>query len=103
MHSTEKIFSAHLHCFCASKNGGTGEVGGVTRRVLWTLQLLDLAVKAMVGTGWDNSCPGCMNRLRKCYSHLVVGSFLVGKGPWALSECFPTEVADYCMLINELP
>ena len=49
VHCTEKIFSAHLHSFCSSKNGRTGEVGGVTHRVLWTLQLLDLAVK---GHGW---------------------------------------------------
>ena len=27
--------------------------------------------RAMVGTGWAKSCPGCMNRLRKHYSHLV--------------------------------
>ena len=26
---------------------------------------------AMVGTGWANSCPGCMDRLRKCYSHRI--------------------------------
>ena len=26
---------------------------------------------AMVGTGWVNSCPGCMDRLRKHYSQLV--------------------------------
>ena len=31
------------------------------------------------------------------------GSFLIGKGAWALSKCFPTEVAEYCMLINKLP
>ena len=34
---------------------------------------------AMVGTGWANSCPGCMDRLRKCYFPLVGGSFLAGK------------------------
>ena len=27
---------------------------------------------AMVGTRWANSCPGCMDRLRKRYSHLVI-------------------------------
>ena len=86
MHCTEKIFFAHLHSFCASKNGGMGEVGGVTHRVLWTSQLLDLAVKGHGWHRWDNSCPGYMNRLRKCYSHLVGGSFLVGKGVWTLSE-----------------
>ena len=56
---------------------------------------------AMVGTGWANSCPGCMDRLRKRYSHLVAGSFLAGKAAWALSGCMTTESADYCMLVNE--
>ena len=27
---------------------------------------------AIVGTRWANSCPGCMDRLKKRYSHLVV-------------------------------
>ena len=54
---------------------GQGEVGGVTRRVTCTWWLLGLAVNkaprrvtctwwllglAVVGTGWANSCPGCM-------------------------------------------
>ena len=34
---------------------------------------------AMVGTRWANSCSGCMDRFRKCYSHLVGGSFPAGK------------------------
>ena len=42
-----------------------------------------------------------MDRLRKCYFHLVVGSFLAGKAAWALSGCMTTESADYCMLVNE--
>ena len=42
---------------------------------------------AMVGTGWANSCPGCMDRLRKRYSHLVGSSFLAGKVAWTLSGC----------------
>ena len=33
----------------------------------------------VVGTRWLNSCPGCMDRLRKCYSHFLGGSFLAGK------------------------
>ena len=56
---------------------------------------------AMVGTRWANSCPGCMDRLRKHHSHLVGGSFLAGKAAWALSMCLMTESADYCMLVNE--
>ena len=56
---------------------------------------------AMVWTGWDNSCPGCMDRLRKRYSHLVGGSFLAGKVAWTLSGCMTTKSAKYCMLVNE--
>ena len=55
----------------------------------------------VVGTGWANSWPGCMSRLRKCYSHLSGGSFLAGKASWALSGCLPIESADHCMLVNE--
>ena len=72
---------------------GQGEVGVVTHRVLCAWQLLGLAVKAMVGTGWANSRPGCMSRLRKRYSHLSVGSFsgregcLGSKGVFANREC----------------
>ena len=55
----------------------------------------------MVGTTWANSCPGCMDRLTKCYSHLVGGSFLGGKAARALSGSFTTKSADYCMLVNE--
>ena len=56
---------------------------------------------AMVGTGWANSCPGCMDRLRKRYSHLVGSSFLAGKVAWTLSGCMTTKSTDYCMLVNE--
>lgn len=27
--------------------------------------------EAMIGSEWVNSHPGCMNRQRKCYSHLL--------------------------------
>ena len=33
---------------------------------------------AMVGTVWANSHPGCMDRLRKHYSH-TVGGFISGR------------------------
>ena len=56
---------------------------------------------AMVGTGWTNSCPGCMDRLRKRYTYLVVGSFLAAKAARALSRCLTTKSAEYCMLVNE--
>ena len=55
----------------------------------------------MVGTRWANSCPGCMDRLRKRYSHLVGGLFLAGMAAWTLSGCMTAESADYCMLVNE--
>ena len=57
--------------------------------------------KTMVGTGWANSRPGCMSRLRKHCSHLSGGSFLAGKASWALSGCLTIESADYCMLVNQ--
>ena len=62
--------------------------------LLCTWQLLGLA-------RWANSCPGCINRLRKHYSEILGGSFPTGKASWALSRCLPTESGDYCMLINE--
>ena len=51
--------------------------------------------------GWANSCPRCLDRLRRPYSHLVGGSFLAGNAAWTLSGCMTTESADYCILINE--
>ena len=56
---------------------------------------------AIVGTEWANSCPGCMDRLRKRRSHLAWGSFLAGKAAWTPRVCMTTESADYCMLVNE--
>ena len=48
--------------------------------------------RAMVGTDWANSCPGCTNRPRKKhYSHLF---FPAGKVAWALSGYLPIENAD---------
>ena len=34
--------------------------------------------RVMVGTGWATSCPECMDRLRKHYSHLV-GDWFLGR------------------------
>ena len=56
--------------------------------------------RAMVGTEWSNSSPGCMNRCRKRYSHFFGVSFLAGKSAWALSRYMPTEIADYCMIMR---
>ena len=40
---------------------------------------------ALVGTGLAYSCLGCTNRLTKCYSHFVGGSFLTVKAIWVLN------------------
>ena len=57
-HCAEKIVSAHQRAGSAyAEMVGQGEVGGVTRRVLCTWQLLGLVVRAMVGT--DSLMPSC--------------------------------------------
>ena len=88
--------------FCVSRNGGTG--GGGWGHPQGDMHMVTARLgyqSTMVGTGWDNSCPGCMDRLRKHYSHLVGVLFLARKAAWALSGCSTTKSADYCMLINE--
>ena len=40
---------------------------------------------AMVGSWLAISCPGCVDRFRKRYSHLVGDLFLAGKSAWDLS------------------
>ena len=93
-HCAEKIVSArYAHGSASAERVGQGEMHMVAARLG--------SQNTMVGTGWANSCPGCMDRLRKRYSHLVGGSFLAGKASWALSGCMTTESADYCMLVNE--
>ena len=87
-----------------SRKGGTG--GGRWGHPQGDMHMVHVAIRlgcqsVMVGTRWANSCPGCMYRLGKHYSHLVGGSFLAGKVAWTLSGCMTTESADYCMLINE--
>ena len=56
------------------------EVSGVTYKVLCTWQLLVF----VVDTGWVNSQPGCMNRLRDATLTLW-GSFLAGKAVCVLN------------------
>ena len=103
VHCTEKIVSVrYVGWFCVSRKGGTG--GGGWGHLQGDMHMVAARLgrqSAMVGTGWANSCPGCMDRLRKRYSHLVEGSFLAGKVAWTLSRCMTTESADYCMLVNE--
>ena len=57
--------------------------------------------RAMVGSEWANSCPGCTNGPRKHYSYLLECSFLAGKVAWALSGYLPTENDDCGMFIND--
>ena len=68
-----------------------GETGGHPQGDMHMVAARLGCQSAMVGTWWANSCPGCMDRLRKCYSHLVGGSFLAGKVAWTLSGCMTTE------------
>ena len=75
-----------VHRFCVSKKDGIG----------WGHPQGDMHIVAKCH-GWDQEgqfLPGCMDRLRKHYSHLLGCSFLAGKAAWVLS-------ADHCMLINE--
>ena len=84
-----------------SRKGGTGGGGwGHPQGAVHMAAARFGGKKAMVGTGWANSCPGYMNKLRKHYSHISGGSFLAGTAFWALSGCLPTESADYCMLVS---
>ena len=88
--------------FYVSSKGGTG--GGGWGHPQGDMHMVSARLdcqSAMVGTRWANSCPGCMDRLRKCYSHLVGGSFQAWKAAWTLSGCLTTKSADYRMLVNE--
>ena len=89
VHCAEKIVSArYARRFCVSRKGGTG--GGGWGHPQGDMHMVAARLgcqSAMVGTGWANSCLGCMDRLRKRYSHLVGGSFLAGKVAWTLSGC----------------
>jgi len=60
--------------FCISRKGGTGkgEWGHPQGAVHMVAARLGCE-RAMVGTGWATSCPDCMDKLRKHYSHLVRG------------------------------
>ena len=81
--------------FCVSRNSGTGGQGAVH-----TAAARPCYKKGMVDTRQANFHSGCMNRHRKHYSHLIGGSFLAGKGLWALSRSLPIESAYYCIVIN---
>ena len=98
-----KLYSlcALAHGFYVSRKGGTGGSGWVTRRCCTHGSARLGCKRIMAGTRWANFHPGCINRLRKCYSHLVGGSFLAEKAAWALSGFLPSENTDYCTLVIE--
>ena len=77
-----------------------GVVGRITRRCCHMAAVRLGCKGALVGTGWANSHPGCMNGVIKHYLHHVGGSFLAGKVAWVLYLCFLAENADYCMFVN---
>ena len=93
--SLQKIYSLHA---AVSGGDGWGHPQGAMHMAAARLG----CKRAMVGTEWVNSCPGCMNRHRKRYSHLLGGSFQAGKVAWALSGYLPTENADTiaCSLLS---
>ena len=90
--------------FYVSRKGGTGRGGWGHPQGAVHMAAAGLGCKrAMVGTGWANSHPGCMNRLRKHYSHLVGGLFLARnfKAAWALSSiCQPRMLTIACMSMS---
>ena len=90
--------------FCISRKGGTGLGRWGHPQGAEHMAAARLGCKRnMVGTGWANSRPGCMSKLRKCYSHPSGGPFLAEMASWALTGCLPIESrsADYYMLVNE--
>ena len=56
--------------FCVSKRSGTGGGGWCHTVGALHMAAVRLGFKgALGGTRWVNSHIGCMNRIRKCYSH----------------------------------
>ena len=54
---------------------------------------------AVIGTKWTNSRPSY--RPRKCYFHLLGGSFMAGKVAWAQSSiCQPRMLTIACLLMS---
>ena len=66
--------------FCINRKGGTGGGGwGYPQGAMHMVAVRLGCESSMVGTRLANLRPGCMSRLRKCYSHLLEGSFLAGR------------------------
>ena len=85
---------ARLMNSVSAERVGQWEVGGVTHKVL-----CPGCKVVMVGTGWANFCPDCMNELAKCCSHLV-GCYLGRKGCLG-SEQVVAKNAEYYILVNK--
>ena len=67
------------YCALHQQKGGQGEVGEITCSDMHMVAARRGCKMAMGGTRWVNSCPGCMERLRKHYSHLVGGQLISGR------------------------
>ena len=62
------------HWFCISRKGGTGGGGwGHLQGGVHMAAARFGCKRGIAGTGWGNSCPGCVNRLRK-HLHGVISS-----------------------------
>ena len=101
MHKQLKCFSGLFITSCCAlcrnlHTLGQGEGGGVIHRVDTHMVGARLGCNsAIVGTGYANSCPGCMEtEIFPCTG----SSFLAGKAGWARSGCLTTESADYCLI-----
>ena len=79
------MVSVHLHA--GSRGGGwyhpQSTVHMVATRLGWKRVLVD--------TEWANPGLGYVNELRKCYSHLVGGSFLPEKAALVLNDWFANQ------------
>ena len=100
---TEEISRCVLVCgFCVSRKDGTGGGGwGHLQDAVYMAGARLGYKRAMVGIGWANSCLGCTDGLRKCYSQLVGASFLARKMVWAINRSLLAENADYCKFDSE--
>ena len=85
------------HTFCISRKGGTG--GGGWGHLQGAVHTAAARLGCKRAIEWANSCPGCINRPRKRYSHLLGCLLLTGKAAWALSRYLPTKNPD-CLLMS---
>ena len=93
--ATAKLFNLMVHFVCV-----------ILCTCAWVLRrhmaAAGLGCKgAVFGIRKADSCPGCINALKKRYSHFVGGLFLTGKAVWVLNGCLLAKNTNYCMLVNE--